>query len=64
MAPGKGREGEGKVKNQKSRDRKRRERAIAKKGFMNDAQGNYRTIGTFPKDGMRDGYAAGYRIEV
>lgn len=52
------------MKSQKSRARKRREREIAKKGFMNDAQGNYRTIGTFPKDGMRDGYAAGYRIEV
>lgn len=52
------------VKSKKARERKRRERAMAKAGQMNDAQGNYKAIGLFTKDGMQDGYAAGYRIEV
>lgn len=50
------------MKSKKSRARKRRERELAKKGLMNDNQGNFRAIDTFDKSGMVDGYKAGYRL--
>jgi hypothetical protein len=38
--------------------------AKAREGMMNNATGNYEAISRFTKDGMRDGYCAGYRISV
>lgn len=34
----------------------------AKKGLMNNASGEWRPVDSFAKDGMRDGYKAGYRL--
>lgn len=47
----------------KYKKRKAAERQMAKKGLMNNQDGEYRPISNFNKDGMRDGYCAGYRIQ-